>query len=289
MIYIGTCCDILVDNDFEKTLAKVVEAGYNSAEINLQILPFIIAGKICEEAVKYAKCIMDKFDLKYTAHIAEGLDIRSKADFDSQKNVLFRSIDLASMLGIDRIVVHFEEKSKIEAIEQRFYDTYVEAADYAEEKNVILCMENIEVENYKHVLKMVKDINHKNFGFTLDTGHLYLACKYFGYNFYDALNECIPCITHIHLNDNSGKFMELRLTDFNEYKKVSMRYRTINGLGDIHVPPYFGEIPFDLIIDMLLKHKRDSDLVMVCEYERETFAPFEKMVSKRIKDQVYGG
>lgn len=285
MKLIGVNCTELIDNDLYKTIQQVVDCGYTSCELFLQIVPFIIDGELCDHFVKYAKDVMQKFDINYTAHIGAGLDLRSVSDFEAHKKVLFSSIELCSLLEIKVLTVHFEEKSKIAWIEKRFNETYKEANSFAKEKNVMMLMENIEVENFDYVLDCIEYINDDNFKMTLDVGHLFLSCNYFGQNFNECLNKALPYIKNVHLNDNTGKFMPMRLEDFLRYKMVPMLYRTTFGLGDIHLPPYFGKIPFDEIFEKL---KSIEDIIYTCEYERKSYMQFDSMIFKTVNEKING-
>ena len=275
----------LINNDFRAMLQHVVDCGFTSCELSQTTLPFLVGGELSYPVIEYAKKAMAEFPLNYTAHICDGLDLRSKTQFPLFKKTLHNAITLCSELGIKLLTVHFEEKSKIAWVEKRFVETYAEAADYAQSVGVFICIENIEVEDYNYVIDIVKEIDHPHFKMTLDVGHLNLACHYFDQDFKAAIEKALPYLKNVHLNDNTGDFMEMRLTDFLKYKMVPMQYRTTYGMGDIHVPPYFGTIDFDYVIGRL---KTVEDLVFTCEYERNTYKFIEKEVFKRVNKAING-
>ncbi len=286
MFCLGVNCEKTEDHDLGKALRRVEECGYKAAEIDLDILPFLLDGEICGPAVDYAKAAMSRFRLRYSAHVSSALDMRAVSGFEAQKNLLFRSIDVCSLLGIELLNVHYEARSKIQRVEKRFCDSYREAARYARRKRVILSIENIEIEDYRFVLDCVTEVGDDNFRFTLDTGHLFLACAYFGDDFKAALDECMPFVGHVHLNDNTGRFMPMRITDFEGYKRLGMPYRNLFGLGDIHLPPYFGKLPFDMVFEKLLRKRAEEDIFLICEYNREDFGPFERDICRRVGRKI---
>ena len=286
MFYLGVNCEKAEDCDFEKTLRRAEDCGYEAAEIDLDILPFILDGELCARVVDYAKEAMARFRLRYSAHVSSALDMRSTSDFDAQRNLLFRSIDVCSLLGIGLLNVHYEADSRIEWVERRFRDAYREAAQYAQEKRVVLSIENIEIEDYRRVLDCVSEVGHDNFRFTLDTGHLFLACAYFGGEFEAAVEQCMPFVGHVHLNDNTGRFMPMRIADFEGYKRVSLSYRNLFGLGDLHLPPYFGKLPFDMVFEKLLRKQGTGDILLICEYNREEFRPFEREICRTVGRKI---
>ncbi|MCI1964919.1 MAG: sugar phosphate isomerase/epimerase [Oscillospiraceae bacterium] len=286
MFYLGVNCERAEDHDLAKTLHRAKSCGYDAAEIDLDILPFILDGELCRPVVDYAQDVMSRIHLRYSAHVSSALDLRSTEHFDAQKNLLFRSIDVCALLGIQLLNVHYEACSKIRWVEQRFCDSYREAAQYAQERGVILSIENIEIEDYRLVLDFVSEVGHENFRFTLDTGHLFLACAYFGEDFETAVDRCMPYVGHMHLNDNTGRFMPMRITDFARYKRVPMSYRNLFGMGDLHLPPYFGKLPFDMIFEKLTQKKGTQDIFLICEYNREDFQPFEQEICRKVRQKM---
>lgn len=280
---IGLSIQKCIDDDLLYTLEHVKSCGYTSCELSLNILPFIIGDEICDFYVDYARNIISKIDLHYTAHGVTGLDLRSKDEFESHKKVLFNTIEVCSRLGVSSMTVHFEDKSKINWIENRLIETYKEASMFAKEKNVLLTIENIEIEDYNYVLDCIQAVNHENFEMTLDLGHLYLSCNYFDQDFMAAVKKCKPYVKNLHVNDNTGKFFDMRLTDFEKYKMIPMPYRTVFGLGDIHVPPFFGRLPLPEIFKIF---EDKGDVIYTCEYERSIFKLADKITFNKMNEVI---
>ncbi|MCJ7656475.1 MAG: sugar phosphate isomerase/epimerase [Candidatus Atribacteria bacterium] len=106
-----------------------------------------------------------------------------------------------------------------------------------------------EVRKYKYGTKIeelvdqVKKIDRDNVGIALDFGHAYLASKYYRFKFLDSIKLALPYIKHLHIHDCFGK------------SKVSPENRDIDiiqfGIGDMHMPVGWGEIPYDKIFRLL--------------------------------------
>lgn len=272
--------------DLEESIKKIIEFGFDCMEFNLSSVPLLAEGEILEKYADYVKDIFSRYPLKYTAHIGTGLDLRNLKDFDLHKKVLMSSIELCGRLGMDRLTLHFENESPIQQEEQAFYDAHLEAVDFAASKGVLLLMENIEVEDYRKAVNMVRRINHENFKMTLDVGHLYLSTRYFGGDFKDAVRECAPFVKHIHMNDNTGRFEKMRLENFALYKTLGMGMRTAFGAGDIHLPPLWGKIPMKWIVETL--HDAGFDGVFICEYENDLYMPFNRQIQEDMRSMVNG-
>lgn len=275
--------------ELEHAVKTVAEFGFDCMEFNLSSVPLIVGGQVCPRMVEYVKEIFEKFPLKYTGHIGGGLNLRDLQEHDLHRAVLKSSIDICQMLGIDRLTLHFENASPIEREEKVFFDAHVEAADYAKDKGVLLLIENIEIEDYRKVIDMVRRVDRDNFKMTLDIGHLNLSTRYFGGDFKQAVRECAPYVRHLHMSDNTGRFEKMRLENFAMYKTLNMGVRIAFGAGDIHLPPLWGDIPTRFVIETLKEH--DYSGIFLCEYENELYIPFGKDIQQEVRaavNDVYG-
>ncbi len=270
------------------TLARKLEhyarAGFGSIEINLGMYPFITCGKIHEGYVRSFGNILRSSGLDFTAHIVEGLDLRNVADYDLHKTVLLSSVEVCAMLGMKHLTVHFEKKSLDYLTEHAFVEGHIEAAEKAASLNVKIGIENIEVDDYRNVIDCVKKVNNKAFGMTFDTGHMFLTSNYFHFDYLEAVKECAPYVCHVHLSDNNGIYEELRMTNWNDYKALSMPYRIAFGRGDVHLPPYWGDIPMDEVITILEGHGFDG--IYICEYNVEYFAGCESELRQKVSEAI---
>lgn len=269
-------------------LRQVRDFGFQCVELNLGMLPLIIGGEVCQPFVQFLSGVMEQIPLFYTAHAGFGLDLRDLPRHELHKRVLQASIDVCGQLGITRLVLHFEKASPVEREEAAFFQAHREAADYAARKNVMLCMENVEIEDYRRVVEMVRRIDHPFFRMTLDLGHLFLSVNHFGGEFLQAVRECAPYVEHLHINDNLGWFEPLRLSDFTQYRLLPMGYRVTYGSGDIHLPPLWGKVPIREALEILRAfHYRG---IFLCEYENTLYVPFGRQIAgetRALIEQVF--
>lgn len=271
-------------DQLEESIKKIIAFGFDCMEFNLSSVPLMAEGDILDRYVDYVKDIFSRYPIKYTAHIGAGLDLRNLPEYSLHKKVLMSSIELCARLGLDRMTLHFENESPIQREEQAFFDAHLEAIDFAASKGVLLLMENIEVEDYRKVINMVRSMNHENFKMTLDVGHLYLSVNYFGGDFKDAVRACAPYVKHVHMNDNTGRFEKMRLENFALYKTLPMGMRTTFGSGDIHLPPLWGEIPMKWVVETL--HDAGFDGIYLCEYENNLYIPFNRQIQEDMRSMV---
>jgi sugar phosphate isomerase/epimerase len=256
--------------------------GFDSVEISLETFPLIIGGEVCRDYVDAVRTVLARHRLTYSAHVSLGVDLRDTPKCDLQKRTLFASIEACKALGANPLVLHYELASRDAHVEERFLEAHREAADLAARLGLDLCIENIEVELLEPVVRFVREVDRPNVRMNFDTGHAFLASRYFHFDFLESLQQALPVLGHVHLNDNTGVFEELRITDRPRYDTLSMGYRRTFGRGDIHLPPFWGAIPFAEVFG-LLKDYRGS---FVCEYTAQDFRPFNRSVQEKVRQAV---
>ena len=172
--------------------------------------------KYCEVINEYpynsiANDVIDSYDIKITIHSPlSDINIASYNDTIRRSSVsqIKNSIDIASSIEPCLVVVHpgqipilgkkFGEKILINSKE-----SLVECSKYAEDKGVMLCVENMPNidgllgKDINELHKVVEDIGAY---LTLDVGH----ANNMGFKISEMLQS--PLIKHIHLSDNDGSF-----------------------------------------------------------------------------------
>jgi sugar phosphate isomerase/epimerase len=256
--------------------------GFDCVEISLDTFPFIIGGKVARDCVEAVRSVLARHRLAYSAHVSLGVDLRDTAREELQRRVLAASIEVCGSLGADPLVLHYELASRDARVEERFLDAHREAAEAAARLGLRLCIENIEVELVEPVVRFVRAVDRPNFRMCFDAGHAFLASRYFHFDFLEALRAALPLLGHVHLNDNTGDFEELRITDRPTYNQLPMGLRRTFGRGDIHLPPFWGSIPFEEVFALL----REYLGMFVCEYTAQDFTPFNRSVQEKVRKSI---
>ena len=279
----NTCNDIDVTKHY---LSSYAANGFDSAEVCIDTYPLIVDGQISEPWVNLLAGVLSEYPLSYSAHIGRGLDLRDLANMEKHWSVLKSSIDICARLGMSPLVLHYEVKGKNLEAERYFVQAHKQAADYAGSMGILIVVENIEVELVNPVVELVAEVASPAVRLAFDTGHAFLASSYFNFDFMDAFKSTLPYLAHLHLSDNTGTFEPLRILDRPKYDFLPMGYRFEYGRGDIHLPPYFGKIPYDALFKTLFSTLCDFNGKFVCEYYVERFLPFGEMVQKRVRGGV---
>lgn len=248
------------------------EVGYAYVEIPVHGLDLIINGELNRDQLKKVKNVIIYFNLKFTVHAPDKLNLMSKIRNEKHKEALKSTIQFASEIGSEIVVFHaskadFNEQTLNtyyypiygEKPKEQIFDSLVEQeiifvrelADYAKELGVTLTVENNWVDNVEveytygmypeTLVEYVKKINKENVGVAYDFGHGYIASKKYNFDFLGAVKCVEPYLRHIHVHDNFG------FTDEGE-KNID---RIPFGCGDLHMPVGWGEIPYNEIVKII--------------------------------------
>jgi sugar phosphate isomerase/epimerase len=263
-------------------LKLFADSGFETVELSLDMAPMIVGGDIRGEYVSLMARLLKGFPLGLSAHIGSGLDLRDREAFDLHEKVLESSIRVCESLGASPLVLHYEQETRDLLIERRFADAHARAARLAGECGVQLCLENIEVDTVEPVVRLVREIGSPWLRMTFDTGHAFLAAAWFHFDFLASLRTALPVLGHVHLSDNTGRFEPLRLTDRPAYDAMGKGMRFAFGRGDVHLPPYWGAIPFDRVFE----ETRGFPGVYVCEFYSRFFRPFLGDIREHVRAAI---
>lgn len=258
------------------------EAGFDGVEVCFDTLPLIIGGQLQPDYVEFLRELLGEFGFRYSAHIGRGVDLRDLNRLPLQKKVLRASIELCARLGLDPLVLHYEAASRDSAVEAAFLEAHGEAAQLAAREGITLCIENIEVERFEPLLELVRQIDQASFRIAFDTGHAWLASRHFHFDFLQAFEDSLPYLGHLHLSDNVGVFEELRIQDREAYDQLPMSYRYSFGRGDLHLPPFWGNVPFADLFRRLADYRG----MYMCEYYSDHFLPFSRRIQETVRAAV---
>ncbi len=266
----------------DATLSRMEAEHFLVVEINLETYPMIIEGELCQRWIDAVKQVLVQHTLHYTAHIGRGLDLRDLEHTSLHRKVLESSLRICKQLHMEVLVLHYEVKSQDRKTEEQFVEAHRWAADLAQSLGVVICVENIEVEVVEPVVELAQKINHPFLRLNLDTGHAFLAAHYYHFDFLQAVSLMAPYLGHMHLNDNTGTFEILRITNRTLYDAMTMNSRREFGRGDIHLPPFFGKVPFDEVFRLT----RSYTGRYICEYTYDDFAPFNASILQTVKEHL---
>ncbi|MCD6448946.1 MAG: sugar phosphate isomerase/epimerase [Thermotogaceae bacterium] len=264
----------------EEELSFFQGIGFDYVEIPPAGLDVIMKGKLIPLRVQKVKDILSKFNFKYTVHAPDVVNLRRLTN-PLHKKVFVASIKFAGIIGAEVVVYHCgkstdvidysekqQKKAEIKALK--------EAAVFAAENNLIIGVENLPEHHIDEVLEIVDAVNHPNVKMTLDVAHLYIASNYHGWDYLKAIEKAMPYVVELHVSDTFGSAQEL-FKDFPDFEGFRLMY----GVGDLHLPIGYGEIPFSKI-SKIIAEKGFSGIVILeinnmVKYAEEYKDSYEKM------------
>jgi sugar phosphate isomerase/epimerase len=227
----------------ERELEFFSEVGFEYVEIPPAGLDVIMKGELVPTRVKKVRQILSKFDFKYTVHAPDVVNLRRLTN-PMHKKVLQASIEFAGAIGAETVVYHCGKSSdEIDYSEKQQKKAEIRSlralADIAKSNGVIIGVENLASHSIDEVISIIDAVAHPNVRMTLDIAHLFLAANYHGWNYIDEIKKALPYVVEIHVSDTFGEAQE-RYKDIPDFEGFRLMY----GVGDIHLPIGYGDIPF---------------------------------------------
>jgi len=266
----------------ENELRLFESVGYDYVEIPVDAVDVIYKARIYPSQMRKLKLMLQQFSLKYTVPAPNALDLRDRENFSIQKDLFKACIDFTAQIGAQIFVYHFNKQDNNKDIENRIKDAILDIADFAAKMGVLVCVENIEIETVSKVVEFISRVSHPAVWMTLDLGHAYLSANHYGHDFLESVKKAAPYVRHIHVQDNFGIFELKRLVGYDEYKLMPYRKLLALGKGDLHLPPGWGDVPFDEAFKVLHNYHG----VFMLEYHHQRYLSQMKEVYETAKAYV---
>lgn len=186
-------CDGFTDNKFVQSIRTLPKIGYRYIELNCWQPSDLTPNNIGNMKRRCKESGLEPIAVYGSSFGGIGFDI--------SKDVChkIRMIDAAVELNCHRIVATGAKKG-----EQGGLGTIItvlrEIAPYAEERGVLICLENHannNLENIEDYKKIFASIHSPNVGLCIDTGHFDAA----GVNLDDVVEELHDRVNHIHIKE----------------------------------------------------------------------------------------
>ncbi|MCD6142309.1 hypothetical protein DRJ23_01725 [Candidatus Acetothermia bacterium] len=240
-----------IDGDLKllkRDLAAIQEAGADVAEIPVHGVDAIVNGHLRQGRTKKVRDILRTFDLEYTVHAPDRLNLVDFEYPEIQRKVFAASIRFAAEIGAKILVYHQgrlksngqgvteEEAREIEI------DELTELGHLAAKEGVTICVENIH-SGLVHLVKMIKAVDEDSVQICSDFAHSYINACTLGYDFLRPIQMAKPFIRHAHVNDNFGKGKPESAPPYIEAMPM--------GIGDLHLPVGWGTIPYKDVFKLM--------------------------------------
>ncbi len=261
-------------SSLEEALRHITDIGFTGAEINAHSTSAIVNGQLRSRQVERIKAILRQFDLHYTVHAPNRLNLAYGEPADMQADVLRACLEFCGAIGA-RVLVYHSGLQALDAVRAGLRGLLTEEelaagrerevaalralAPLATDLDVTIAVENGDPHLWEYnvlkahgrnpeelvihharlqippIIEQLAAVGDSAVGLCLDLGHLHVAAHAVGFDFLEAVGQAAPWVCHLHVNDNFGKLD----TGFDHEAS-----RLPFGEADLHLPPGWGAIPY---------------------------------------------
>ena len=192
--------------------------------------------------------------LRYTAHATLSVNFMDEANLDLHRAVCRANLELAAALGATAMVLHpgviaaqpAHELDRLHAVERA---ALREMGDVAGRLGVRIAVETLFVESEREytadparLAAEIRAVGHPSVVGTLDVSHSYLMTSFRGTSFAEAVAAFAPVTGHFHLHDSFGRPPGSLGGFYTDSERLAF------GVGDLHLPFGWGDIPFETLL-----------------------------------------
>ncbi|MQB13418.1 TIM barrel protein (plasmid) [Agrobacterium tumefaciens] len=236
----------------ERDLRQLQSIGVDTVELALSSLDLIAGGRIIKERANRLRTLLQTFSFRYTVHGLVSSNFMDPATHRYQVDAATALVEICDSINARVLVQHAgflraDQVAERASADERQREALSELGEHAKGYGVRIAFENIfttEPGQYRQtpaeVAATVKAVNHPNVVALIDFSHAYLESTYRGLDFRDQLRAMAPVAGHLHVHDSFGRPFEF-------YKGHFPQEYTALGIGDLHMPLGWGDIPFDEI------------------------------------------
>ncbi len=240
----------------EAGLAAISALGATAAELSLYGEELIVGGRVIAERAEKLHAVTRTFGLRYSVHGLVGGNFMDAAHLPQQMAVARAMLELCDRIGAGVLVHHAGHAPLAPGADMhdsvaRQQDALLELAQLAQRQGVSIALENIfgrDDSEYRQspseVARTVAAIGHPNLCALIDFSHAYIECNRRGLDFRAEIAAMAPVTRHLHVHDSLGRPYTMR--HFHHPSEA-----TALGIGDLHLPVGWGDIPWQAIFSEL--------------------------------------
>lgn len=269
-----------INGDLEllkRDIHAIEEAGFDVTEIPVHGVDAVVNGRLRVGRAKQVKKILDGFDLEYTVHAPDVLNLRDFQYPDVQRKVFAASIQFTAAIGAKTLVYHQGRlKSNGKAVTEEEareieIDTLADLGRQAQSEGVTVCVENIH-SSITHLIRLIESVGEESIKLCYDFAHSYINSKKLGYDFIRSIQAAKPHIRHAHVNDNFGKGRPEFSASYIEAMPM--------GIGDLHLPVGWGSIPYEDVFRVMAGY----DGIYILELQERFFENGYSMLNDALQN-----
>jgi sugar phosphate isomerase/epimerase len=253
-------------SDLDQILSRIEDLGASHAELSLGGADLVCGGRILTDRVARLERICARHRLRYTAHGPLAANFMDAVHLDAYKAAVGALLEVCGAVGVTALVQHSGRAAaappaEIERLHAMERDALRALADIGARHGIRLAVETLWVfdraqytATAARLAEEIRAIDHPFVCGTLDFSHVYLYSTFLGLDFRAQVEAFAPVTGHLHVHDSFGR------------PKLTPMYAASEelafGLGDLHLPLGWGDIPWD---EMLPKLTFQDDTAVIVE------------------------
>ena len=257
----------------DAALGRIEDTGATHAELALFAADLIAGGRVLAAPRRRLEAICARRRLRYTAHGILAVNFMDEANLALHKAVCRASLELAAGVGAT-VLVHHPGRTqagpaqRIERLHALEREVLREMGEAAAGLGVRLAVETLFVESDAEytadparLAQEIRAVDHPHVVGTLDVSHSYLMAGFHGTDPKAAVAAFAPVTGHFHLHDSFGRPPGSHTGFYTDQERAAF------GVGDLHLPFGWGDIPFDTLLPGL-PVRPDSVLIVELPEDR---------------------
>lgn len=258
----------------DKSLRTIADLGATAAELSLYGEEIISGGRIIADRARRLTQITSEFDLRYSVHGQIVSNFMDRDNLDYQKAVVRAMLELCNRVEAGILVQHsgnakMPALSRIADLDRMERDALAEMAEVAKGYGVRIALENIFAvsdaeyrQTPAQVGETVRAVGSPHLCGLIDFSHAYIESTRLGLNWREQIRAMAPVTGHLHIHDSFGR--PYSMTKFYHPAEA-----TALGIGDLHLPIGWGDIPWGEIFEELTFL---PDTMLIMEITENRFA-----------------
>ena len=242
-------------SDLDEILSRIEDLGASHAELSLGGSDLVCGGRILSHRVDRLARICARHRLRYTAHGPLAANFMDPVHLDAYKAAVGALLEVCGAVGATVLVQHSGRvpaapPTEIERLHAMERDALRALADIGARHGVKLAVETLWVfdrgqytATAARLAEEIRAIDHPFVCGTLDFSHVYLHSTFLGLDFRAQIEAFAPVTGHLHVHNSFGR---PKLTAMHAPSE-----ELAFGLGDLHLPIGWGDIPWDDILPRL--------------------------------------
>ncbi|MCA6115235.1 TIM barrel protein [Bradyrhizobium sp. WSM 1738] len=260
-------------NQLDASLREVADTGADACEIAIYAEEIVSGGRIMQErAARVAKIVGNYRFKKLSLHGPITSNFMDREYLEIHKKIMLANLELCNRLGAGLLVQHSggailapgESPADLDRMER---DALAEMALVAQRYAVRIALENVFTtarnqyrQTPSEMAETVRAIGSDNVVAVTDFSHAYIESTYRNLDFREQLRAMAPVTGHLHVHDSFG--LSAVTKKFHHPAEA-----TAFGIGDLHLPIGWGDIPWEEIFAEL-SFLPDTTLIMEIGSER---------------------